>query len=104
MHDFRSYTDRIALAARGVFSVDQPAHRAQRAQEAANLAELDRAYAAEGLDRKAEYRRIAAEMEATMTDGVWARSTKEYAVKCHELDSIMLDAAGSPMICQDAEG
>jgi hypothetical protein len=91
--DFTTFDKRVDLAAKGVFSVDRPEHRALRANQATALAHLDRAYASLGLDRKTEYASIAAEMEATMTDGVWARSTGEYAKRCHELDREMLDAA-----------
>lgn len=83
---WRDFSDTVDNAARGVFTVDQPWHRAMRAEQEAQDARVQAAYDAVGMDRAAAYRRIAADMEGHMTGGVWARSTGEYAARVSELD------------------
>lgn len=61
-------------------------HRAKRDRETATRLMYEAAYREYGLDRKREHDRIAAEMEATLTAGIWAKSTGEYARRCRELD------------------
>lgn len=84
--DFTDYGDRGKLATLGIFSTDSARFREKRAGQAATERMYDDAYAAFNLDRKREHARIAAEIEATLTNGVWARSTGEYARRCHALD------------------
>jgi hypothetical protein len=89
--DFSDFGDRITLGRLGIFSVDRTAHRLKRALESQNEQMIEAAYAAIGKDRDAEHRKIAAELEATMTSGIWARSTGEYARRCRELDSAVAE-------------
>lgn len=84
--DFTDYGDRAKLATLGIFSVDKLQHRAKRDRETATRLMYEAAYREYGLDRKREHDRIAAEMEATLTAGIWAKSTGEYARRCRELD------------------
>lgn len=68
------------------FSVDTIEHRMKRVAEHDVETRYNLAYAELGMDRKREHKRIAAELEATKVDGIWARSTKEYSVRCTQLD------------------
>ncbi len=88
--DFSDEGDRILLARHGVFSIDATAHREKRQRERDRRMTLEIAYSAIGLDRDAEHKRIAAEMEATRFDGIWARSTGEYSRACAQLDRDVL--------------
>lgn len=96
--DFADYGDRILLAELGYFSADLPKHRAKRDHEAQREAYLDQAYDVLHLDRKAVHAMIAAKLEATRFDGIWARSTGEYSHACAEMDDLVL--AHSPAIAQ----
>ena len=84
--DFTDYGDRAMLSTLGIFSTDAKRHRAKRDQETATRLMYEQAYRQFGLDRNREHNRIAAEMEAGKTDGVWAKSTGEFARRCHDLD------------------
>ena len=93
----RPNTDKL-LAELGYFSVDLKPHRAKREREALIKRYLEEAYDVAGLDRDEQHNIIAAKMEATKTDGVWAKSTGEYAIACRRLDNFML--RNSPAIEQ----
>lgn len=84
--DFSDQHDRVMLSSIGIFSVDSLAHRIRRSLELRERLMLEVAFHAIGLDRDREHAKIAARLEAGKTDGVWARSTKAYALACHELD------------------
>ena len=84
--DFTDYGDRAMLATLDIFPSDALRHRAKRDRETATRLMYEAAYRQFGLDRKREHDRIAAEMEATLTAGIWAKSTGEYARRCRELD------------------
>jgi hypothetical protein len=87
--DFSNFADCCRLATLGVFPIDRAEHRAKREAEAAQERMFEDAYAAFNLDRKHEHGRIAAEIEGTLTSGIWARSTGEYAHRCRELDLVI---------------
>ncbi len=89
---FRGFHSRILLASAGVFSVDRTEHRNRREAQALGAATLETAYRALGLERRREHNRIAAEMEAHLTSGVWAKSTGEYSARCRTRDREVLRA------------
>lgn len=89
--DFGDFSQACALGALGFFAIDLPAHREKRVCQRMVSDLLDEAYELCGLDRVREYKRIAAEMEAHLTSGIWARSTSEYAYRCAQLDDAILD-------------
>lgn len=84
--NFTDYGDRCKLSTLGIFSTDTLRHRAKRDTETATRLMYEAAYREYGLDRNREHNRIAAEMESTMTAGIWAKSTGEYSRRCRELD------------------
>lgn len=92
--DFRDAGDRVTLGHLGVFSTDRPAHRAARQFEAHRQARIADAYCYLGLDQRAEYRRIAGEVQALglVPDGCWPRSTGAYASRRDALDRETLAA------------
>ena len=92
---FSDFNTRIRLAAQGLFSVDRTDHKAQRAAERAVELRLDIAYSVVGVDRKATYRNIAMAIEATQTNGVWARSTGRYAAEVAAMDRKVTALAAS---------
>lgn len=96
--DFADFGDRKLLAELGYFSCDLPKHRAKRDAEAQRVRYLEEAYEVMHLDRNEQHKLIAARLEAGRTDGVWARSTKEYSQACTRLDNFVLLA--SPAIAQ----
>ena len=96
--DFADFGDRKLLAELGYFSCDLPKHRAKRDAEARRVRYLEEAYEVLHLDRNEQHKLIAARLEAGRTDGVWARSTKEYSEACTRLDNFVLLA--SPAIAQ----
>lgn len=96
--DFADFGDRKLLADLGYFSCDLPKHRAKRDAEAQRVRYLEEAYEVLHLDRGQQHALIAARLEAGRTDGVWARSTKEYSEACTRLDNFVLLA--SPAIAQ----
>ena len=96
--DFADFGDRKLLADLGYFSCDLPKHRAKRDTEAQRVRYLEEAYDVLNLDRNEQHKLIAARLEAGRTDGVWARSTKEYSAACTRLDEVIL--AASPAIAQ----
>lgn len=97
-NDFADFGDRKLLADTGYFSCDLPKHRAKRDAEAQRVRYLGEAYEVLHLDRNQQHALIAARLEAGRTDGVWARSTKEYSEACTRLDKFVLLA--SPAIAQ----
>jgi len=96
--DFADFGDRKLLADLGYFSCDLPKHRAKRDAEAQRVRYLEEAYEVLRLDRVQQHKLIAARLEAGRTDGVWARSTKDYSEACTRLDNFVLLA--SPAIAQ----
>ena len=88
-HDFTDYANRIALAAQGIFSIDQQAHRARRQAEADERQMIDAAYVALGLDQRREHAKIAGECQRN--DGVWAQSSGEYTRARNALDQGVAD-------------
>lgn len=99
--DFARYEDRIALARLGHFSVDLKPHREKREREALRTRYLEEAYDVLNLDRNQQHKLIAARLEATRFDGVWAKSTKEYSEACTRLDEAVL--AASPAIARSID-
>jgi hypothetical protein len=99
--DFVDQGDRILLAELGYFSVDLKQHRDKRDRQYLVKRYLEEAYDVAGLDRDEQHNLIAARMEATKTDGVWAKSTGAYAIACRRLDDFMLRA--SPAIAKSIE-
>lgn len=91
--NFWSATNRPELAKLGIFSIDQPAHRAKRAAEEGEKAELEAAYRRLGLDREKVKDTIAAAMETQLTNGVWARSTGRFARAVRGFDRYVLNTA-----------
>lgn len=89
--NFESYADRVTLSLLGIFSVDSTAHRAKRAAQAADLEMIEAAYRTCGLNRTREHDKIAAEMERTKTDGIWAKSTGAWEAQCDALDREIVD-------------
>ena len=92
--EFANTYKRDTLAKLGFFSVDQPAHRAKRRQEAFEEAKREAAATSLGINRGALLDRVAAEIESRLTSGIWARSTAEYYKKREALDNAILYAAG----------
>lgn len=91
--NFADFHNRIRLADElDVFSVDRTEHRNRREAQALGAATLETAYRALGLERRREHNRIAAEMEAHLTSGVWAKSTGEYSARCRTRDREVLRA------------
>ena len=88
--DFTDFGQACALGVLGFFHLELPVHREKAVCQSMISGLLDEAYELCGLDRAREYRRIAAEMEATLTSGIWARSTGEYAYRCAQLDDKVL--------------
>lgn len=91
--DFADFGDRILLGDLGYSSIDfnEPRKELRRAQ-AAHDARCDTAYCIMGLNRVEEHKRIERELEGKRFDGIWARSTGEFAQACRELDSAVLRA------------
>lgn len=87
------FTARCIAARDGYFSVDTIEHRMRRAAEHDIETRLNLAYAELGMDRQREHKRIAAEMEAHLTGGIWATSTAEYARRRQAMDDWVLDTA-----------
>ncbi|MGL4232722.1 MAG: hypothetical protein ACRCWJ_15260 [Casimicrobium sp.] len=94
--DFAEYGDRILLGELGYFSCDLPKARAKRDRQAQIDAYIEQAYDVLNLDRKEQHALIAARLEAKRFDGIWARSTGEYAAACRRLDEAVI--AASPAI------
>ena len=92
--EFANASKRDTLAKLGFFSVDDPAHRARRIEQA--YQEALRAAAAEalGIDRPAAQDRIAASLAARTPEGIWPTSTIEYVKRREALDTAILYAAG----------
>lgn len=90
--DFSHYADRHTLGLLGIYSVDHPSHRSKRALEEAKASEIADAYSYLGLDRGAEYRRIARSLGPMSTD-VWLTSTSDYVNARDALDAEVVRGA-----------
>lgn len=99
--DFADFGDRKLLAELGYFSIDLPKKRAAVDRQRQIDAYLDQAYDVLHLDRTAVHKMIAAKLEATRFDGIWARSTGEYSEACRKVDMTVL--ARSPAIAQSIQ-
>lgn len=89
---FGDLGNRIALAKRGIFSIDTTAHRAKRLDQARSESRIEYAYRVTGIDRRAEYAKIAGDI-APRSGGIWPQSTGEYADRCRALDKTVLAQA-----------
>lgn len=78
---FNDLGNRIALA-----------HRAKRLEQARTESRVEYAYRVTGIDRRAEYAKIAGDI-APRSGGIWPQSTGEYADRCRALDKTVLAKA-----------
>lgn len=94
--DFTDYETRVRLAAQGLFSVDQSAHRAKRTAQAERKATILRAYDIVGLNREDACRRIARHIAPEAAKlGVWVRSTGAYAATVGACDRLTVARAAA---------
>lgn len=91
--DFSDHNDCVLLASLGVFHTDADWFKAKREAEAADRELLDAAYAACGLDRRAEYAKIAGNCIPDIPAGVWPQSTGLYAARRGAFDRLVLATA-----------
>lgn len=89
--NFSEFADRVLLSSIGIFAIERSDHRAKRRAQADHREMLEAAYLAVGLDRAAEHGRIAARLEGKRFDGIWAKSTGEYAALCDARDKEIAD-------------
>lgn len=89
--DFWSHGNRLILTELGIFSIDQPAQRKLRQEIADEDARIDAAYRRLGIDRQAIYADIEARLDGKRFDGIWARSTGEFARAKRAYDRAVLD-------------
>lgn len=91
--DFRDCGDRILLASLGIFSIDKTSHINRRYGRKVRESRIDYAYQVCGIDRKAEYARIAGEVAPLYPEGIWPTSTGEYTRRRAQRDAEVLALA-----------